>query len=39
MLAETGEIVGETKSAFQMSGQLQEGDKLPYKDSISFSNG
>lgn len=31
MLAETGEIVGETKSAFQMSGQLQEGDKLPYK--------
>ena len=31
MLAETGEVVGETKSAFQMSGQLQEGDKLPYK--------
>ena len=31
MLAETGEIVGETKSAFQMSGQLQGGDKLPYK--------
>ncbi len=31
MLAETGEIVGETKSAFQMSGQLQEGNKLPYK--------
>ena len=31
MLAETGEIVGETKSAFQMSGQLQDGDKLPYK--------
>ena len=31
MLAETGEIVGETKNAFQMSGQLQEGDKLPYK--------
>jgi thiol-disulfide isomerase/thioredoxin len=31
MLAETGEIVGETKNAFQMSGQLQEGNKLPYK--------
>lgn len=31
MLVETGEIVGETKSAFQMSGQLQEGNKLPYK--------
>ena len=31
MLAETGEVVGETKSAFQMSGQLQQGDKLPYK--------
>ncbi|AFS81286.1 alkyl hydroperoxide reductase [Candidatus Nitrosopumilus koreensis AR1] len=31
MLAETGEIVGETKKAFQMSGQLQEGNKLPYK--------
>ncbi|QDI89372.1 redoxin domain-containing protein [Candidatus Nitrosopumilus sp. SW] len=31
MLAETGEVIGETKSAFQMSGQLQEGNKLPYK--------
>ncbi|KER05516.1 alkyl hydroperoxide reductase protein [Marine Group I thaumarchaeote SCGC AAA799-E16] len=31
MLAETGEVVGETKSAFQMSGQLQEGNKIPYK--------
>ncbi|AJM92073.1 MULTISPECIES: redoxin domain-containing protein [Nitrosopumilus] len=31
MLAETGEIIGETRSAFQMSGQLQEGNKLPYK--------
>lgn len=31
MLAETGEIIGETKNAFQMSGQLQEGNKLPYK--------
>jgi len=31
MLAETGEVVGETKGAFSMSGQLQEGSKLPYK--------
>ena len=31
MLAETGEVVGETKGAFSMSGQLQEGNKLPYK--------
>jgi hypothetical protein len=31
MLAKTGEVVGETKGAFSMSGQLQEGSKLPYK--------
>ena len=31
MLAETGEVVGETKGAFEMNGQLQEGNKLPYK--------
>ncbi len=31
MLAETGEVIGETKSAFSMSGQLEEGNKLPYK--------
>ena len=31
MLAETGEVVGETKGAFSMSGQLQEGSELPYK--------
>ena len=31
MLAETGEVIGETRSAFSMSGQLQEGNKLPYK--------
>lgn len=31
MLAETGEVVGETKGALSMSGQLQEGNKLPYK--------
>lgn len=31
MLAETGEVVGETKGALSMSGQLQEGNKLAYK--------
>ncbi|MBS1269038.1 MAG: Thiol-disulfide oxidoreductase ResA [Nitrosopumilus sp.] len=31
MLAETGEVVGETKGALSMSGQLQEGNKLTYK--------
>jgi hypothetical protein len=31
MLAETREVIGETRSAFSMSGQLQEGNKLPYK--------
>tara|TARA_B100000745_G_scaffold243259_1_gene165569 strand:+ start:1578 stop:2243 length:666 start_codon:yes stop_codon:yes gene_type:complete len=31
MLAETGEVIGETRSAFSMNGQLQEGNKLPYK--------
>ena len=31
MLAETGEVVGETKGALSMNGQLQEGNKLPYK--------
>ena len=31
MLVETGEVIGETRSAFSMSGQLQEGNKLPYK--------
>jgi len=31
MLAETGEVIGETKSALSMNGQLQEGDKLSYK--------
>ncbi|MBT5201623.1 MAG: redoxin domain-containing protein [Thaumarchaeota archaeon] len=30
MLAETGEVIGETKGALSMNGQLQEG-KLPYK--------
>ena len=31
MLAKTGEVIGETKSALSMNGQLQEGDKLSYK--------
>lgn len=31
MLAETGEVIGETKSALAAYGQLQEGSKLPYK--------
>lgn len=31
MLAETGEVVGETKGALSMSGQLKEGNKLTYK--------
>ena len=31
MLAETGEVIGETRGAFSMNGQLQEGNKLPYK--------
>ena len=31
MLAETGEVVGETKKALSMYGQLQEGNKLKYK--------
>ena len=31
MLADTGRVIGETKSALSMYGQLQEGDKLPYK--------
>ena len=31
MLAETGEVIGETKNALSMYGKLQEGNKLPYK--------
>lgn len=31
MLAETGQVIGETKKALEQYGQLQEGDKLPYK--------
>lgn len=31
ILADTGEVIGETKSALSMYGQLQEGNKLPYK--------
>ena len=31
MLAETGEVIGETKSALSMNGQLRDGNKLSYK--------
>jgi len=31
MLAETGEVVGETKNALSMYGKLQDGNKLSYK--------
>ena len=31
MLVETGEVIGETKSALSMYGQLQAGNKLHYK--------
>ena len=31
MLAETGKVIGETKNAMSMYGQLKEGNKLPYK--------
>ncbi|MFB5638260.1 MAG: peroxiredoxin family protein, partial [Nitrosarchaeum sp.] len=31
MLAETGEVIGETKNALSMYGQLEKGNKLPYK--------
>ena len=31
MLAETGEVIGETKNALSISGKLQEGNKLHYK--------
>ncbi|HXW03377.1 MAG TPA: redoxin domain-containing protein [Nitrosarchaeum sp.] len=30
-LVETGEVIGETKDALSMYGQLQTGNKLPYK--------
>jgi thioredoxin-related protein len=31
MLAETGEVIGETQNALSMYGQLQKDNKLPYK--------
>lgn len=31
LLAETGEVIGETKSALAMYGQLKDGNKLNYK--------
>ena len=30
MLAETGEVIGETKNALSMYGKLQDGNKLSY---------
>ena len=30
LLAETGRVIGETRKALAMNGQLQEGDRLPY---------
>ena len=30
LLAETGQVIGETRKALEMSGQLREGDRLPY---------
>ena len=39
MLLETGEVVGETKSALAQYGQLQEGSKLSFKNSIPGRNG
>ena len=34
LLAETGQVIGETRRALAARGQLQEGDRLPY--SIPF---
>ncbi len=31
LLAETGQVIGETRSALAMSGQLHEGDRLSYR--------
>ena len=31
MLVETGQVIGETKNALSMYGQLDDGNKLPYK--------
>ena len=31
LLSETGEVIGETKKALSMHGQLQEDNKLPFK--------
>ena len=46
MLAETGEVIGETQKALSMYGQLQEGNKMAYKipfplgmDKLTKANG
>ena len=31
LLSETGKVIGETRKALAMSGQLREGDRLPYE--------
>lgn len=31
LLAETGQVIGETRTALAMSGQLREGNRLPYE--------
>ncbi len=31
LLAETGQVIGETRKALAMSGQLREGNRLPYE--------
>ena len=31
LLSETGQVIGETRKALAMSGQLREGDRLPYE--------
>ena len=39
MLAETGEVIGETKDALSMYGQLKEGKQIILQNSISIRNG
>jgi hypothetical protein len=46
MLAETGEVIGETQKALSMYGQLQEGNRMAYKipfplgmDKLTKANG
>lgn len=34
LLSETGQVIGETRKALAMNGQLREGDRLPYEIPI-----